>query len=140
MSEKKLRCEIITPNKIIFNGDVNMVIAPSVDGELGILPLHTSLVAMLKIGELRLKIGDNYEYIATGKGYLEVREDKITILIDSAEFASNIDIKLAENVKKEIEEKLSALKKEKKSELFEEMQNALEMTANKLKVAKRVKH
>ncbi|MBI4744292.1 MAG: ATP synthase F1 subunit epsilon [Actinobacteria bacterium] len=139
MAEKRLRCEIITPSKIIFNGDVNMVIAPSVDGELGILPLHTSLVAMLKIGELKLKIGDNYEYIASGKGYLEVREDKVTILIDNAEFASQIDVELAERVKKEIEEKLSILKKEKKPELFDEMQNALEMAATKLKVAKRVK-
>jgi F-type H+-transporting ATPase subunit epsilon len=139
MSEKKLRCEIITPSKIIFNGDVNMVIAPSVNGELGILPLHTSLVAMLKIGELRLKIGDNYEYIAIGKGYLEVREDKITILADNAEFASQIDVELAEKTREEIKEKLDILKKEKKPELFEEMQNALEIAANKLKVAKRVK-
>ena len=135
MAEKSLTCEIITPEKPVYRGEVDMLIAPGTDGELGILPLHSPLFTTLKTGEIRLRQGENWDYIAISGGYLEVNEDKAIILADDAEISSKIDIEKLKMEKKEIEEKISGLDENDKE--FFEQSTKLEHIVNKLQVAEK---
>jgi F-type H+-transporting ATPase subunit epsilon len=92
-----IHCEVITVERIVFNGDVDMVVAPGAEGQLGILPHHAPLITALSFGELVLqRSGQDDEYIAIGGGFMEVRPDQVTILADSAERAEEIDEERAE--------------------------------------------
>jgi F-type H+-transporting ATPase subunit epsilon len=79
-----LRLEIVTPEAKTFSEDVDMVTMPGADGELGILPLHTPLMALLKPGELRIMRGGQETSLATGTGFAEVLPDRVSILTDMA--------------------------------------------------------
>ena len=101
-----IKLEIVTAERLIFSEDVNMVIAPGVQGYLGILPHHAPLMTMLQPGELRVKKeGEEISLVVSG-GFLEVRPDKIVVLADTAERAEEIDITRAEAAKKRAEERL----------------------------------
>ncbi len=103
-------CEIVTPERIVYHNEAQMVVAPATDGEVGILPLHAPLVTTLKAGEIRVRIDDNeVDWIATSGGYLQVHEDKVIILADRAELASKIDIERARAEKAAIEERIASL-------------------------------
>jgi len=95
-SERTLLCEIVTPERVIYAGEVAMVIVPTVDGEVGILPLHAPLVATLKSGEIRVRYPDNeVEWFAVSGGYIQVCDDKVIILADQAVMSSKIDVERA---------------------------------------------
>jgi F-type H+-transporting ATPase subunit epsilon len=103
-----IRCEIVTQERLLYSEDVDMVIAPGSDGELGILPHHAPLLTALAFGELRLKRGGGEESFAIGGGILEVTPGKVTVLADSAERADEIDLARAEEARKRAEEMLTA--------------------------------
>jgi F-type H+-transporting ATPase subunit epsilon len=86
-----LRLEIVTPEAKTFSEDVDMVTMPGADGELGVLPLHTPLMALLKPGELRILRGGQESYLATGTGFAEVLPDRVSILTDMAVDEKAID-------------------------------------------------
>lgn len=132
---RQLRCRILTPEKVIYEGDVDMVVAPGLDGEVGILPLHTPLVIPLKIGELRVKRGEHQDYIAVQGGYLEVREDILTVLADDAEIASQIDVEAAERAKAEAEKELAEASREERARELQEAQQHLEWALTRLRLA-----
>ncbi len=138
MVQRHLQCEVITPEKIIYEGKVDMVVAPGAAGELGILPLHMPIITTLKVGELRLKHGqDQQDYIAIDGGYMEVSEDKVTILAEAAEYASKMDIVEINRVKEEIEARLASIAKD--SDEFFTATTELERVVNRLAIAKRRK-
>ena len=101
-----LRLEIITAERQVFSDDVNTVVAPGVEGELGILPHHAPLITMLKPGELLIRKDSEETYLFVSGGFLEVRPDKILILADACERAEEIDIERAEAAKRRAEERL----------------------------------
>ncbi|NIN69683.1 MAG: ATP synthase F1 subunit epsilon, partial [Anaerolineae bacterium] len=80
-----LRLSIVTPERRVYVEDVDMVIAPGVEGQLGILPHHAPLLAALTHGELRVKRGDEEEGFAISGGFLEVRPDQVIVLANTAE-------------------------------------------------------
>ena len=138
MSDRKLYCEVITPEKILYQGDVEMVIAPGTAGELGILPLHMPIITTLKVGELRLKYGqEKQDYIAIDGGYLEVMEDKVTVLADAAEYVSKMDVAELTRIKTEVEARLASIPKD-SEELFQATAE-LERITNRLTIAERRK-
>jgi F-type H+-transporting ATPase subunit epsilon len=92
---RTLICEVVTPERIVYTNEVEMVVAPTIDGEIGILPLHAPLVGALKAGEVRVKFGDTTEWFAISGGYVQVHEDKVIILADQAVVASQIDVERA---------------------------------------------
>jgi F-type H+-transporting ATPase subunit epsilon len=101
-----LKVEIITAERELYSDDVDMVIAPGVEGQLGILPHHAPLMTMLGPGELRLKKGnEEIVMVATG-GFMEVMADRVVILADAAERAEDIDISRAEAARRRAEERL----------------------------------
>jgi len=89
---RTLICEVVTPERIVYTNEVEMVVAPTIDGEIGILPLHAPLVGALKAGEVRVKFGDTTEWFAIAGGYVQVHEDKVIILADHAVAAGQIDV------------------------------------------------
>jgi F-type H+-transporting ATPase subunit epsilon len=106
MTMATLRLEIITAERQVFADDVNVVVAPGIEGELGILPHHAPLMTMLKPGELLIRKDGNETYLVVSGGFLEVRPDKVIILADACERAEEIDITRAEEAKRRAEERL----------------------------------
>ncbi len=101
-----IRLDIVTAEQSVYSEDVDMVIAPGVQGQLGILPHHAPLMTMLEPGELIVKRGSEELYIAVSGGFLEVRPDRVIVLADSAERAEEIDIARAEEAKRRAEKRL----------------------------------
>lgn len=101
----KLHVEVVTGERIVFAmDDVDMAVVPGVDGMLGILPGHAQLISLLTNGELRVKKGGAEESIVVFGGFVEVSHDRVTILADTAERASEIDIERAEAARTNAEE------------------------------------
>jgi len=101
-----IKLEIVTAERVVFSGEVDEIIAPGVEGQLGILPHHSPLMTMLQAGELVAKKGGQDDIMAIAGGFLEVRPDRVIVLADAAERAEEIDIKRAETAKKRAEERL----------------------------------
>lgn len=92
----KIRLEIITPERVLFQQDVDEVYLPTVNGEIGILPGHTPLISQLALsGLLKYKDGNMQGQAFVGKGFVEVNNDKVTVLSAQAEMPSEINIEQA---------------------------------------------
>jgi len=98
-----LRLEIVTIEHKVYSEDVDMVIAPGSEGELGILPHHTPLLTTLNEGVLRVKRGGEEEIFAIGGGIMEVLPDKVIVLADAAEHSDEIDVARAEQARQRAE-------------------------------------
>jgi len=102
-----IELDVVTAERVVFSDKVDMIIAPGNEGELGILPQHASLMTTLKPGELVVRCKDQEYLLAIGGGFLEVNNDHVIILADSAERAEEIDIERAEAAKKRAQEALA---------------------------------
>ena len=102
----KILLEVVTPEHLLLSKQVDEVIAPGSEGEFGVLPGHAPFISMLKIGELRYKIGDAWSYMAVLWGYAEVNPTKVTILAEIAEKAEDIDVERAAQKVAEAEQRL----------------------------------
>ena len=98
-----LRCQIITQERKLFDEDVDIVIAPGSEGEMGILPNHAPIIAALNFGELIVRQGEMSEAFAIGGGVLQVAHNTVVVLADSAESADEIDIARAEQARQQAE-------------------------------------
>ena len=94
-----LHLEIVTPERRVFEGDVDEVIVPGSEGEMGILPHHAPLISLLGQGVLRLEAGDQEEAFAIFGGFLQVRPDRVVVLAETADMASEIDLERAERAR-----------------------------------------
>jgi len=102
-----IRLDIVTAEREVYAEDVDVVIAPGVEGQLGILPHHAPLMTTLQAGELRVRKGGEEVSMAISGGFLEVRPDRVVVLADTAERAEEIDIARAEEAKQRARERLS---------------------------------
>lgn len=102
-----IRLDIVTAEQAVYSEEVEMVIAPGVEGQLGILPHHIPLMTTLQAGELRIKKGGEEISLAISGGFLEVRPDRVVILADAAERAEEIDVARAEAAKRRAQERLA---------------------------------
>lgn len=105
---KTLTVNIVTPDGPVYDSEVDMIIAKTASGEIGILPGHIPMVAPLEIGAVRLKKEAKTEYVAVNGGFVEVRPEKVTILAQSSELASNIDVARAKEAMKRAEQRLQS--------------------------------
>ena len=102
-----LRLDIVTAEREVLREDgLDMVVAPGAQGQLGILPQHAPLMTMLEPGELRARRGNDEIVLALSGGFLEVRDDVVTILADTAEQAEEIDVERAQAARARAEEML----------------------------------
>ncbi|MEJ2607858.1 MAG: ATP synthase F1 subunit epsilon, partial [Anaerolineales bacterium] len=101
-----IRCEIVTQDKSLFEGDVDIVIVPGSEGEMGILPGHAPLLATLGYGILRVRTGDEEHAFTIAGGVIEARPNVVTVLADIGENVEEIDVQRAEAAKTRAEELL----------------------------------
>ena len=102
-----LKLDVVTAERTVYSEDVDTIIAPGMEGQLGILPHHAPLMTILQAGELVVRRGSEEDTLAISGGFLEVRPDRVIILADQAERAEEIDVDRAEAAKKRAEERLS---------------------------------
>lgn len=132
---KTVPLEIVTPDRKVFDNDVQMVIARGGAGELGILPGHIPLVTTLKVSAVRLRLKDGSEQqVAVSGGFLEVKPDRITILAEAAELPEEIDIDRAERARERAEQRLANRAAENFD--FRRAELSLLRAINRLQVAK----
>jgi F-type H+-transporting ATPase subunit epsilon len=132
---EKLKLEMVTPYKRVLSEEVDEVTAPGTVGELGLLPGHTPLLTNLKIGELSYRQGGQNYHVAVNWGYLEVEDDTVTVLVETAEPADEIDLERAKEALGRAEAALKKLAPEDKDFLV--MQAALERAMIRIQVAGR---
>ena len=129
----KLKLEMVTPYKRVLTEEVDEITAPGFVGELGILPGHTPLLTTLRVGELSYKNGSEQFHVAVNWGYLEVADDTVTVLVDTAEKADEIDLARAKAALGRAEDALKSLSEEDKQ--FKIMEAALERAMIRIQVA-----
>jgi len=101
-----INLEIVTAERQTFSGEVSAIIAPGVEGQLGILPHHAPLMTMLQSGEMIVRKDKEEIYLYISGGFLEIRPDKVIVLADACEHCNEIDTDRAEEAKKRAEERL----------------------------------
>lgn len=103
-----LQLEVVTPDKTVVSGEVEMAVCPGIEGEFGVLPKHVSLLSALKIGGLRYRTGGKDEHVFISGGFADVNNDVLTVLAESAELADSIDSARAMAAKERAEKRLAS--------------------------------
>ena len=102
-----MQIAVVTGEREIYRGEAEMVVAPGVDGEMGILPHHAALLTALKAGEMRIKLGGAEEDLFISGGFMEVYNNSVTVLADAAEHAEEIDHSRAEEARRQAQARLA---------------------------------
>ncbi len=111
MFDKPFHIEIVTPRKVIFNGEVNSFSAPGIEGGFQVLFNHAPLLSTIGIGEVKLTTKDNAEHrYATSGGFVEVKGNKVAMLAETIESINDIDVKRAEAAKERASQRLKERK------------------------------
>src|SRR6188768_4560355 len=101
-----IQLEIVTPERLAFSEMVDSVTVPGIEGELGILPHHAPLLSTLGVGELRIRARGTEESFAIVGGFVQVRPDKVVVMAETADLASEIDLERAQEARREAERAL----------------------------------
>ncbi len=102
-----IRCEIISQDRTVFSGDVDIVVLPGEGGEMGVLPHHAPVLTALKYGVIKVRVQQHEEIFAVAGGVAEVQPDLVTVLADAAENVEEIDVIRAQAARKRAEEVLA---------------------------------
>ena len=130
----KIQLSVVTPAREVISAEVDEITAPGWDGEFGVLPNHAPYMALIRSGELDYRIDDEVHSMAVGFGFVEVLPEKVTVLIETAETAEEIDLDRAEAARKKAEEALSG----KAADIdFEKARAALMRAVSRIEVAKK---
>jgi F-type H+-transporting ATPase subunit epsilon len=127
----KMQLDIVTPERVVYSEEVDMVVTRAADGDIGILPKHAPLVSPLNVTSVRIKKDGSEQKIAISGGFLEVRPDKVTILAQAAELPGEIDVERAKAAKERAEKRIA----DKEGDL-QRAELALKRAVNRLEVAK----
>ena len=135
-----MNLEIITAERSVFEGEVDMVIAPGLDGQLGILPRHAPLMTILKPGELTVKkSGEDDIYVAVSGGFMEVMNDKVVVLAEASEYAEDIDRARVERARDNSEQDLSVARQTGDQDLRMRAHRALSRAKARLQTTERAR-
>lgn len=133
----KLSMELVTGERVVYQDDnIDMIVAPGSEGTLGILPNHAALVSLMDAGELRVKKGGSEESLIVFGGFIEVLDNRVIILADSAERAEEIDLERAASARERAE---LSLQDRSEQQSIAEADAALRRAALRLKVGERVR-
>jgi len=102
-----IRCEIVSQDRTVFEGDVDIVVLPGSDGEMGILPRHAPILTTLKYGIIKVRKSGEEQLFTVAGGVAEIQPDIVTVLADAAENVEEIDVNRAEEARKRAEEVLA---------------------------------
>jgi F-type H+-transporting ATPase subunit epsilon len=126
-----LHVEVVTAERELYNGEADEVNAPGSEGQLGILPSHAALLTMLKAGPLTIKLSGAEEPLFVSGGFLEVFDNTVTVLADTAEHAEEIDQARAEEARRRAQDSLAQAQSNTERA---ELQGALERAMARLHV------
>jgi len=127
-----IRCEIVSQDRLVFEGDADIVIVPGALGEMGILPGHAPLLSALELGVIRVKMGQEEEVFTVTGGFIEVQPDIVTIMADAAENVEEIDVDRARQAMERAEKLLDEYSEE-DAENYLRIQAALRRSNLRLK-------
>src|SRR6266566_5511596 len=131
-----MHVEVVTAERELYSGEADSVIAPGSEGELGILPRHAALLTTLKVGEMLIKLGEAEEPFFVSGGFLEVSNNRVTVLAETAERAEEIDQARAEAARRQAQERLQQAQSDVERA---ELEGALERAVARLRVAEVVR-
>ena len=132
----KLFLEIVTPEQVLVSQEVDMVVAPGSDGEFGVLPGHVLFLSGIVPGELRYTAGTEKGSMVVTTGFAEVSNDKVSVLVEAAEKADDIDLDRARKALERAKERLEKERKTKDID-FLRAENALKRALARLRVAEK---
>jgi F-type H+-transporting ATPase subunit epsilon len=132
----KLHLEVVTPARVVLEKEVDIVVVPGSEGEFGVLPGHVSFLSGIVPGELRYTAGSEKETVAVTTGFAEVFKDKVSILVDAAERAPEIDVERARKAMERAKERLSRDRSDKEID-FARAEAALRRAVARLKVVQK---
>jgi len=132
-----MKFELVSPTRLIYEGTVEQITAPGIEGEFGVLPGHTPFLTFLNVGELNFTVDGQEKYVAIDGGFIEVLPFRVIAVVDDAMLAEEIDITAAEKQKEEAEARLRDLTEDDKDFLIEKAK--LAKALNLIKVAGRLK-
>lgn len=135
----RILLEVITPERVVVREEVDIVTAPGVEGEFGVLANHAPMVAAIKIGPLRYRVGDSESWLAVSGGFCKVSGNKITFLVEAAERAEEIDVERALRAKERAEKRLQAYQAKLEEIDYARARAALQRALTRLLVAERGK-
>jgi F-type H+-transporting ATPase subunit epsilon len=136
-NDKKIQLKIATPERVIFQEEADQITLPTQEGEITILPNHRALITNLSPGIIELRTdGDSLEMAVSG-GFLEIHNNKLTVLADTAERAEEIDIERAEQAKQRAEERKQRIRREYDEEQYASVISQIEKNLVRLKLGKR---
>jgi F-type H+-transporting ATPase subunit epsilon len=136
MADNGLRFEVITPERVVLRESVEFVAAPAVLGELGVMHNHAPLITGLKIGVIKYTKNGQRQLMAVSGGFMEVNNNRVTVLADTAELAPEIDVQRALSAKERAQDRLQ----EKRAETdVHRAEMALQRALSRLKAAEREK-
>jgi F-type H+-transporting ATPase subunit epsilon len=132
---ERLYLEIVTPQRLLVGREVDIVEAPGTAGEFGILPGHVPFLTTLEHGEVRFTIEGKSRFLATSGGFAEVVDNKVTMLLDTAEFEEEIDVERAQRARERAEAALRNLSFEESE--YQKLHTALMRAITRISTASR---
>ena len=136
---RQLFCRVITPEKVIYDGEANLVIARIADGDIGVLVDHSPLVSTMEPGEVRIRKDDDQHIYAVSDGFFKVSENLVQVLVEEAVVPEDIDIDAAENRVEEAERDLSevSVEAEDRDRVVAEIERRQRIGENLVRVARK---
>ncbi|MBL1227199.1 F0F1 ATP synthase subunit epsilon [Enterococcus sp. BWR-S5] len=137
--EDVLTVNVMTPDGLVYDHHARIVVAKTTDGEIGILPKHAPIIVPLAIDEVRIKRTDadtHVDWIAVNGGIMEVRDNRVSIIADSAERERDIDVSRAERAKLRAEKMIQEAKEKENIDALKRANVALHRAINRINVAK----
>ncbi len=134
---EKLKLEVVTPKGAVVSDEVDIVTAPGYAGEFGVLANHAPFLSTIKIGVLSYKKGGAEEHLMISGGFCEVSNNKLTFLVESAEYGKDIDVDRAMRAKERAEKRLTEALQQKEKIDRTRAEAALQRALSRLKVAER---
>ena len=128
---------IVTPQGPAYEGSVESVVLPGSEGDFGVLPSHERLLAPLRIGEVEVRIAGELLYAAIADGFAEVNGEEVVVMVESCEYASDLDVARAEFARERAEQGLAALDDAADEKRVREYEAALERARNRIAVAQK---
>ncbi len=131
-----IRCEIVSQDRMVYEGDVDIVVLPGSDGEMGILPHHSPVLTTLKFGLIKIRTNNEEHVFTVAGGVAEIQPTIVTVLADAAENVKEIDVARAETARQRAAEALTQVKTE-DLDAYLALEAALRRSNLRLEAAKR---
>jgi F-type H+-transporting ATPase subunit epsilon len=131
---------IVTPQGQAFSGEVDGVVLPGTEGDFGVLPGHEAYLTALRVGALEFSMGEQKRFAAVSRGYAEVVDDVVTVMVGSCEFADEIDRERAEKARERTLRQLEELRTTAEGrEVWEKYQDDYSRAITRIAVSERFK-